>query len=125
MEEEIIKYLLSRCGGLHPFHISRILALLDLRGLEREGEKVTGLDYQKTPYAFFSNRLTEIISNLDVEKVKPEGGGVGKLILRTNQDVELPGGLKEDIESVLDAVCGLTDEELNRMVVNHPLYERL
>jgi len=125
MEEKIIKYLLRRCGGLHPFHISRILALLDLKHLKEKGEKLTQLDYQRTPYAFYSNRLTEIISNIDVEKVKPEGGGVGKLVLKTEEDVDLPGELKNDVEEVLEKVCGLSDDELNRMVIDDPLYDRL
>ena len=123
IERDLVAYLLKECGGLHSFHISRILALLDMRYLEREGKKLTSLDYQKTPYGFTSEKLVEVIKSLPVEKVKAQP--YGYLVLKEDVEISLPEEVRDELNRVLDEVCELTDEELNLKVLNSKLYEKL
>lgn len=123
IEKDLIVYLLKECGGLHPFHISRIIALLDIEYLRERGKKLTSLDYQKTQYGIYSEKLPKIIEELPVEKVKAQP--YGYLILKEDVPVNLPEDVKEKIEKVLDEVCNLNDSELNAKVINSPYYEKL
>ena len=123
-EEEIVKYLLKECHGLHPFYISRIVALLDIKYLEETGRKLTDFDYHRMPYGFYSEKIPAILNSLDVEKVQSEKGNYVKL---RNEDIEvnLPEDVKRRIDDILDEVCDLSDDELNRMIVESPYYEKL
>ena len=123
-EEEIIKYLLKECRGLHPYYISRIVALLDMKYLQETGKKLTDFDYHKMPYGFYSNKIPEILNSLDVEKVQSEKGNYIKL---RDEDIEvnLPEEVKGKINEILDEICDLSDDEINRRIVESPYYEIL
>jgi len=123
IERELVAYLLKECNGLHMFHISRIIALLDMEFLKREGRKITSLDYQKTPYGFTSNRLAETVKSLPVEKVQAQP--YGYLVLKEDVEVNLPENVLSILNEILDEVCQLSDGELNKKVMENPFYEKL
>ncbi len=123
IEKDIIAYLLKECGGLHPFHLSRIIALLDLEYIKERGEKLTTLDYQKNEYGIYSERLPKIIEELPVEKVKAQP--YGYLVLKEDVKINLPEEVIERINSILDDVCELSDAELNMKVLNSPYLDKL
>ena len=122
-ERDLIAYLLKECEGLHPFHISRILALLDMKWIEKYGKKLTDIDYQKTQYGIWSYKLPEIIEELPVEKVKAQP--YGYLILKEDVPVNLPEDVLSTLNSILDEICELSDSELNMKVLNSPFYDKL
>ncbi|AGB04143.1 hypothetical protein AciM339_0246 [Aciduliprofundum sp. MAR08-339] len=123
IEKDIIAYLLKECGGLHPFHLSRIIALLDMEYLKEKGKKLTTLDYQKSQYGIYSEKLPKLIEELPVEKVKAQP--YGYLVLKEDVPLNLPDDVREKIEKVLDEVCDLSDSELNAKVLTSPYYEKL
>ncbi len=123
-ETEIIKYLLVECDGLHPFYISRIVALLDIEYLKEKGKKLTDFDYQKTQFGFYSNKIPEILNNLNVEKIESERGNYLKL-KHQNEEIVLPDEVKKKINEILDRVCDLPDSEINRMIIESPHYDKL
>jgi len=123
IEKDIIAYLLKECGGLHPFHLSRIIALLDLEYIKERGEKLTTLDYQKNEYGIYSERLPKIIEELPVEKVKAQP--YGYLVLKEDVEINLQEEVIERINSILDDVCELSDAELNMKVLNSPYLDKL
>jgi len=122
-ERDLIIYLLKECGGLHPFHISRILALLDMKWIEKNGKKLTQIDYQKTPYGIWSEKIPQIIDELPVEKVKAEP--YGYLVLKEDLPINLPKDVVDTLNLILDEICDLNDSQLNMKVLNSPLYEKL
>ncbi len=124
-EKDIVVYLLKECDGLHPFHISRLIALLDMKYLEEKGKKLTELDYQKTSFGFYSEKLPQILDELPVEKV--QGEGYKYLKLRDDAKVEgkLPEEVRKKIDEILDEVCELSDAELNTKILNSKYYELL
>ncbi len=122
-ERDIIIYLLKDCNGLHPFYISRIAALLDIQYLEERGKKLTDFDYHKMPYGFYSEKIPEILNQLPVEKVKSESGSY--LILTEDVPFNLPDEVREKIDAILDKICDLSDDEINKLVVQSPYYDKL
>jgi len=122
-EKDLIVYLLKECNGLHPFHISRILALLDMKWIEKNGEKLTDIDYQKSQYGIWSEKIPKIIEELPVEKVKAEP--YGYLVLKEDLPVNVPEEVMDALNELLDEICDLSDAELNMRVLNSPLLDEL
>ena len=54
----------------------------------------------------------------------PEGNYI-KLKDESSVSVELPEEVKKKIDEILDRICDLTDDEINRMVVESPYYDKL
>jgi len=123
IEKDLIVYLLKECEGLHTFHISRILALLDMEYIKKTGKKLTSLDYEKTEYGFTSNKLAEIMKELPVEKVKAKP--YGYVVLKEDVPVNLPKDVEDALNNLLDEICDLNDSELNLRVIKSPLYKEL
>jgi len=123
IEKDLIVYLLKECEGLHTFHISRILALLDMEYIKKTGKKLTSLDYEKTEYGFTSNKLAEIMKELPVEKVKAKP--YGYIVLKEDIPVNLPKDVEDTLNNLLDEICDLNDSELNLRVLKSPLYKEL
>ncbi len=124
-EKDIVLYLLRECEGLHPFHISRLVALLDIKYLRDTGRKLTDIDYQKTPYGFYSEKLPKILEELPVEKVQGERYKVLRIKDDATVEIHLPEDVIKNIENLLNEVCDLSDEELNLRVLKSSYYERL
>ncbi len=122
-EEDIIKYLLKVCEGLHPFYISRIAALLDMEYIKERGNKLTDFDYQKMQYGFYSTKLPAMIEKIGVEKVQSENGNYVKL--KGDVEIHLPDEIKARIERILDEVCNMSEDELNKKVLTSPYYSQL
>jgi len=122
-EKDLIVYLLKECNGLHPFHISRILALLDMKWIEKNGEKLTDIDYQKSQYGIWSEKIPKIIEELPVEKVKAEP--YGYLVLKEDLPVNVPEEVMDALNELLDEICDLSDAELNMRVLNSPLLDKI
>ena len=123
VEKDLIVYLLKECEGLHTFHISRILALLDMEYIKKTGKKLTSLDYEKTEYGFTSNKLAEIMKELPVEKVKAKP--YGYIVLKEDIPVNLPKDVEDTLNKLLDEICDLSDSELNLRVLKSSLYKEL
>ncbi len=123
-EREIIAYMLKECGGLHPYYVSRIAALLDIEYLKEKGKKLTEFDYQKMQYGFYSEKIPEVINSLDVEKVEDENGKYLKL-KNEKMEIDLPEEIKSKINKILDEICNLSDDEMNRLVIESPYYKEL
>ena len=122
-ERDIVAYLLKECGGLHPFHISRIMALLDMDYIERTGKKLTDIDYIKSQYGIYSEKLPKIIEDLPVEKIKAQP--YSYLVLKEEVPIDLPEEVMDRINNILDQVCDMNDAELNMKVLNSPHYKEL
>ena len=123
-EKEIVAYLLKECGGLHPYYVSRFVALLDIEYLKEKGKKLTDFDYQKMQYGFASTKIPATLDQLGVEKVQTEHGKYLKL-KNENIEINLPEDIKEKINKILDKVCDLRDDEINRMVIESEYYSNL
>jgi len=124
-EEDIILYLLKECGGLHPFHISRLIALLDLFYLKEKGEKITTFKYQKMPFGFYIEKLPDILKNMPLEKIEEDGYKYLKIRDDAKVKINMPYEVRRRIDKILDEVCDLSDSELNAKVLIAEYYSKL
>ena len=69
-EVEIIKYLLKECHGLHPYYISRIVALLDMEYIKERGAKLTDFDYQKMDLASTAIKYLKFLTRWMLRKCR-------------------------------------------------------
>ena len=122
-----IAYILSKLGCQHPFTFSRILLLAELEALEKTGERLTSLRYVGGPGTFYIEGLKEMIESDPCFK-RREGDpsrGIRGCIEYKCEPPQLPSDVRELIDNVIERVKGLSDEQLNKLVLNHPLYRRV
>ncbi len=121
-------YVLAKMGCLHPFTLSRILALADLKSLEERGERLTqGLTYVAGPGVFYIEELHSIIDG-DECFVKHEGdpkAGRPGCIEYQCEPPRLSEEEKRILDEAIEQAKKLSMEELNRLVTSHKLYGRL
>lgn len=126
-DRDLVAYVLSRLGCTHPFTISRVAALAELLSLERRGARITDLRYIKGPGVFFIEGLKESIEGDPCFKIRegdPSTGRRGCIEYRCDPP-ELPREVARLIDDAIARACGLNDYELNNLIMNHPLFERL
>ncbi|OYT38339.1 MAG: hypothetical protein B6U89_06090 [Desulfurococcales archaeon ex4484_58] len=124
---DILGYILSRTGCIHPFRISRIIGLAELLYLEEKGERLTNLKYYGFNKVFYIEGLKEVIKKNDcfvVREGDPSRGIRGCIEYVCNEPV-LKGEVKEFLDKALARSADLSDEELNQLVVEHPLFSKL
>ncbi len=124
---EAVKYILNKAGCIHPFRLSRILALADLKYLRDKGERLTDATYRRGPGAFYIEGLKEEISDNPCY-VKREGDpdkGVKGCIEYKCEPPELPSEPARYIDEAIKEASSLDDMDLNKIVVKDPLFEKL
>jgi hydroxypyruvate isomerase len=119
---------LSRMGCVHPFVFSRVLALAELKSLEKRGKRITeDLVYVAGPGTFYIEGIKEIIES-DECFVKHEGdpstGRKGCIEYRCPPP-SIPEEDKAFLDEAIEEAKNLSMEELNNRVINHPLYRKL
>ncbi len=127
LARKLIAYVLSRGGCMHPFRLSRILALLDIKWFEKTGSTLTGLEYVMGPGTFFIEGIKEMIESDECFE-KREGDptkGIRGCILYRCETPEIPEDIREILDGILEEVEGLDDMELNRRVIENPLFKKI
>jgi hydroxypyruvate isomerase len=124
---DAVRYILSKAGCLHPFRLSRILALADLKYLREKGKRLTDTVYRKAPGAFYIEGLKEEIQNNPCY-IKHEGDkekGIRSCIEYKCKPPEIPGELARYLNEAIQEAAGLDDMALNKKVVDDPLFDKL
>ncbi len=123
---DVVAYMLQRLGCTHPFRLSRLLALAEMEALERLGRRLTDLRYVPGPGTFYIEGFKE---SLDEECFhKREGDpqrGVRGCLEYTCEPPSISEEERSIIDSVIERYSKLSDEELNRMVVEDPRFRKL
>ncbi len=124
----VVAYILSRTGCIHPFRLSRILALAEIRAIEKTGKRLTDLRYEAGPGTFYIVGFKEEIVERDPCFHKREGdpytGRKGCLEYLCKPPV-LPGDVKSLLDEVLSETSGMDDFQLNNLVINNKLFKKL
>lgn len=125
--KRLVAYILSRLGCTHPFRVTRILALAELRALERGLPRISNARYVPGPGVFYVEGFKEAIQGDDCfykREGDPERGVRGCIGYRC-EPPSIPGEIAELLDEAIEASKGLDDMELNRLVIEHPLFKRL
>ncbi len=126
--EDIIRYLLSKTGGMSTFRLSRTLLLFDLEWNRVKGGKKTGIHYVLYPSAFYIEEFPDLLENMgDVEKViiENEGGKKGIFRLKEEREVKISEDVREMLDRILSEIEGMDDHSLNQYVVSREDYKKL
>ena len=124
----VVAYILSRAGCIHPFRLSRILALAELRALEKMGKRLTDLRYEAGPGAFYIVGFKEEIVEKDPCCNKREGDpstGRKGCLEYLCEPPEIPEDVRSLIDEVLAETEGVDDFQLNNIVINNKLFKKL
>jgi len=121
-ETSVLGYILWRGGCLHPFRISRILALAELYYLEASGRRITSLRYVKGPGAFYIDGLKEIIESSQCFR-KNEDRRCIEYVCGSEPGVS--GEHRALLDRAIEEARRLGDRELNNVVISHRLYDQL
>ncbi len=125
---DAIAYLLSRLGCVHPFRLSRVLALAELKYMEEAGERLTDLNYVAGPGVFYVEGVKELVEKdscfyrIEGDPSKRRPGCIG---YRCQPPIIADEKARRLLEEAMERARVLSDEELNTIVVEHPLYKRL
>lgn len=118
---DLIAYIISKLGCVHPFRISRILVLANWRALEDKGSILTRFRVQGFEAGFYIDGVKEIIEKDECFKVNEER----KCIEYVCEPPRVPRETAEIIDKVLEDTKNLGDRELNRLVILDPRYREL
>ncbi len=123
---DIVAYILSRTGCLHPFRISRIMGLAEILGLKENGKRLFNLVYKGFDKVFYIEGLKDSIDDECFNKVEgdPVKGAHG-CIEYNCAEPRIPEDVKTYLDLAIEKASGLSDEELNSLVVNDPLFSKL
>lgn len=127
MNKEIIAYIVSKTGCIHPFRISRILALAEIRALEEENKRLTSFVYRGFDKVFYIEGIKELVEKDECFRIRegdPERGIRG-CIEYICPPPRLPENVEKYLVEAITRAKELDDNELNKVVVEHPLFKKL
>lgn len=115
-------YILWRTGCVHPFRISRILALTELYYMEMHGRMMTSLKYVKGPGVFYIEGLKEMLQNDPCFTINEDRHCIEYVC---SEKPSIPEEYEMFFDRVIRETSELSDNELNKRVSSHKLYDRL
>ncbi len=122
-EEDLLSYLFSELGCVHPFRISRILLMAEWLSLEKNGHRLTEFTYVKEEFGFYIEEIKELMDKLEekgcIEKIEGK-----KCFQYKCQPPKLPDNVKSLLDEIIAETRGLSDQELNKLVIRDPRYKR-
>ncbi len=122
----IIAYILSRLGCLNPFRISRIIAYAEVIYMKERGNRLTDLIYRGFNNVFYIEGVKEAIDNECFEKVEGDPSkGIHGCIKYTCDPPVIDEILKKYLDKAMDETRGLSDRELNDLVMNNDLFRKI
>ncbi|MCE4614195.1 MAG: hypothetical protein F7B60_01510 [Desulfurococcales archaeon] len=125
---DAVKYILKNLGCIHPFRLSRILALAEIAFYRDYGERMTDIIYKEGPGAFYIEGLKELVEKNSCfarQEGDPERGKKGCLEYICQLDVEIEGKYQRYLDEAIAEAGSLNDMELNEAVVNDSLFRKL
>ncbi len=130
LERRLVRAILHITGPQHPFRLSRYLLWLDLEHARRHGSKLTGFDYVLGPAVFYIENFPAFLENtpgvVRITQTTPDGLTRGAFALQGDEyDRSLPPEVESLLEEILAEATGLTDDELNKAVVERLDYRAL
>ncbi|MCD6235971.1 MAG: hypothetical protein J7J94_03140 [Thaumarchaeota archaeon] len=124
LEPKIVSYIMWKLGCVHPYYVSRALLLAEWISEERSGRKLTSFTYRCQPYGFYIEELDQVIRKLEEEKCARRNQG-RKCIEYLCGEPEVPDHIKAILDEVLEKIKGLSQVELNRLVIHDPRYKKM
>ena len=119
---KISAYILRKKNCLHPFRISRVIALAELICMEKYGKRITSAKYIGGPGVFYIDGLKEELLNSPCFE-KLEDQGCIKYVC--NEEINIEEDIRACINEAIKIAEKSSDIELNNIVVKHKLFPKL
>ncbi len=124
LDENIVRYIISKLQCTHPFYISRILFIAESKALDTTGKRLTSLTYKGASFGFYIEELPSLIEELEkrgcIERHEEKG-----CIKYTCEEPDIPQEIKRVLDEAIESTATLSPRELNRLTVNNPHYKEL
>lgn len=123
---DAIAYILYNIGCVHPYIISRILAMAELNYYNKKQKWLTDLKYNGIESAFYIENFDNIVSQNECFK-KREGDPNKKILGCIEYICEEPD-IGEDavfLDEAIDSAYDLDENQLNINVINDKNYKKL
>lgn len=123
---DALAYVLYNVGCVHPFILSRIIALAELRYIKEKGKRLTDLKYSGVKAAFYIENLNELVEN--DRCFKRHEGDPAKKIMGCIEYICDIKSLDESItylDDAIDRAYDMDENELNSAVINDENYQKL
>ncbi len=117
---EVSAYITMKLGCTHPYKVSRVLVLLNWLSKERIGKEVVSLTLKGFEAAFYIEDLKEVFEDKCFRKDE-----ASKCFIYECNKPELPEEVIELIDELIKKVKGLSNDELNKLVIKDPRYKEL
>ncbi|RLG86175.1 MAG: hypothetical protein DRO18_04755 [Thermoprotei archaeon] len=117
----VVALIVSELGCVHPFRISRFLVLINWKLTELLGYPLLRFHVEGLKAGFYIPELPKVIEDDPCFKRDKARG----CITFTCSKPLLPSWLHELIKDILRSAEGLSDEELNRLVIRDSRYDEL
>ncbi len=124
--KDAIAYVLYNIGCIHPYILSRVLAIAELRYLKEKNKRLTDLIYSGIESAFYIENFNEMIENDKCFK-KQEGDPAKKKMGCIEYICQLTE-INEDfsyLDDAIDTIYDLDETDSNEIVIKDPNYKKL
>lgn len=125
---DAVKYILSKEGCIHPFRLSRILALAEIEYYKEKGARLTDAVYVMGPGVFYIEGLKETLEDdecFEKRRGDPQKGVKGCVRLICEWNPVLPKEAVEYLDRAIDKARGMDDMELNNLVVTSEVFQKI
>ena len=113
-------YIIKRLGCIHPYRISRILVLANWKAIEDKGCPIVYFNVSGFEAGFSVDELSKLKNDKCI-RINKENRCMEYIC----EDPEIDEYDKKIIDEVIEEVSGLSDIELNRVVIRDRRYKEL
>jgi len=125
---DAVKYILKRKGCLHPFMISRILALSEILYYKDHGKRMTNTTYVAGPGTFYIENLKELLNNdscFEKKEGDPERGIKSCIQYTCPFENNFDEQYRKYLDKAIEMSMKMDDIKLNELVVNDPVFNKI
>jgi len=123
-----LKYVLYKMGCIHPFQLSRILALADILALKETGTRATDARYVAGPGVFYIEGIKERFQDdpcIDKIEGDPAAGRRGCIRYVCSEPPEPAYHAKKYLDTAISEAQVMDPKSLNEIIISHPLYKMI
>lgn len=116
--KSVIKGFLREYEFLHEYRLQKLIYILDLLAVEKEGNRITNADFKPFMYGSYSEEIGDALESLERDPevdTKPDmhhGKTTVAYMADEIQDEEIPDNIEELIKEVIQVTKGSSNDEL-------------
>jgi len=125
---DAVKYILSKKGCVHPFRLSRILALAEIYYYKDKNSRLTDALYVLGPGVFYIEGFKEMIKQdecIEKREGDPSKGLKGCIYLTCKWEKPLSPEVSKYLDRAIEESDKYDDMGLNNYVISNSIFRRI